>query len=74
MYGMVCYGMYGVDSKVDRKFISHLTRAQHTLPAVESVHVPLKTPTVRFSFLLRGCGASFQDGIAAEEGFLCAPF
>jgi hypothetical protein len=29
---------------------------------------------VRFSCLLQGCGTSFQDGVAAEEGFLCAPF
>ena len=26
------------------------------------------------SCLLRGCGASFQDGVAAGKGFLCAPF
>ena len=28
----------------------------------------------RFSCLLRGRGASFQDGVAAGKGFLCAPF
>jgi hypothetical protein len=28
---------------------------------------------VRFSCLLRGRGASCQDGVAAGEGFLCAP-
>ena len=26
------------------------------------------------SRLLRGRGASFQDGVAAGKGFLCAPF
>ena len=26
------------------------------------------------SCLLRGCGASFQDGVVAGKGFLCAPF
>ena len=26
------------------------------------------------SCLLRGCGVSFQDGVAAGKGFLCAPF
>jgi hypothetical protein len=31
-------------------------------------------PVVSFSCLLRGRGTSFQDGVAAEEGFLCAPF
>ena len=29
---------------------------------------------VRFSCLLRGRGASFQDGVAAGKGVLCAPF
>jgi len=29
---------------------------------------------VRFSCLLRGRGASFQDGVAVGKGFLCAPF
>ena len=58
-------------SKVNKKFISHLTRAQPTLSAAATVQV---SHAVRFSCLLRGRGVSFQDGVAAGQGFLCAPF
>jgi len=61
-------------SKVNKKFISHLTRAQHTPSAAATVQVSHALPAVRFSCLLRGRGASFQDGVAAGKGFLCAPF
>jgi len=62
-------------SKVNKKFISHLTRAQPTPPAAAAtVQVSHALPAVRFSSLLRGRGASFQDGVAAGKGFLCAPF
>ena len=61
-------------SKVNKKFISQLTRAQRTPSAAPTVHVSHAQPTVSFSSLLRGHGASFQDGVAAGKGFLCAPF
>jgi hypothetical protein len=61
----------GVDSKVNKKFISQLARAQRTPSAAAAVQVPLALPVVRFSCLLRGRGASFQDGVAAGKGFLC---
>ena len=61
-------------SKVNKKFISHLTRAQRTSSAAATVQVFHTLPAVRFSCLLRGHGASFQDGVAAGKGFLCAPF
>jgi len=64
----------GAVSKVNKKFISHLTRAQLTPSAAETVQVSHALPEVRFSCLLRGRGASFQDGVAAGKGFLCAPF
>ena len=64
----------GAVSKVNKKFISHLTRAIRTPSATATVQVSHALPTVRFSCLLRGRGASFQDGVAAEKGFLCAPF
>jgi hypothetical protein len=64
----------GSDLKVNKKFISHLTRAQHTPSAVATVQVSHALPAVRFSCLLRGRGASFKGGVAAREGFLCAPF
>ena len=61
-------------SKVNKKFISHFTRAQRTPSAAATVEVSHALPAVRFSFLLRGRGTSFQDGVAAGKGFLCAPF
>ena len=64
----------GAVSKVNKKFISHLTRAQRTPSAAATVQVSHALPAVRFSCLLRGRGASFQDGVAAGKGFLCAPF
>ena len=64
----------GAVSKVNKKFISHLTRAQRTPSAAAAVQVSHALPAVRFSCLLRGRGASFQDGVAAGKGFLCAPF
>ena len=63
----------GAVSKVNKKFISHLTRAQRTPSAAATVQVSHALPAVRFSCLLRGRGASFQDGFAAGKGFLCAP-
>ena len=61
-------------SKVNKKFISHLTRAQRTSSATATIQVPHVLPAVRFSCLLRGRGASIQDGVAAVKRFLCAPF
>ena len=70
----VCLQMNGAVSKVNKKFISRLTRAQSTPSASATVQVSHALPAVRFSCLLRGCGASFQDGVAAGKGFLCASF
>ena len=64
----------GAVSKVNKKFISQLTRAQRTPSAAATVQVSHALPAVRFSCLLWGRGASFQDGVAAGKGFLCAPF
>ena len=61
-------------SKVNKKFISHLPRAQRTPSAAATVQVSHALPAVRFSCLLRGRGASLQDDAAAGKGFLCAPF
>ena len=44
----------GAVSKVNRKFISHLTRAQRTPSAAATVQVSHALPAVRFSCLLRG--------------------
>jgi len=64
----------GAVSKVNKKFISHLTRAQGTPLAAASVQVSHALSAARFLCLLQGGGASFQDGVAAGKGFLCAPF
>ena len=59
--------MNGAVSKVNKKFVSHLTRAQRTPLAAATVQVSHALPAVRFPCLLRGCGASFQDGAAAGK-------
>ena len=64
--------MNGAVSKVNKKFISHLTQAKPTPSAAATVQISRALPAVRFSCLLRGRGASFQD--SAGKGFLCAPF
>jgi hypothetical protein len=64
----------GAVSNVNKKFISRLTRARRTPTAAATVQVSHALPAVRFSCLLRGRGASFQGGVAAGEGVLCAPF
>ena len=69
-----CLQLNGPVSKVNKKFISHLTRAQRTPSAAATVQVSHALPAVRFSCLLRGRGVSLQDGAAAGKGFLCAPF
>ena len=69
-----CLQMNGAVSKVNKKFISHLTRAQRTPSAATTVQVSHAPPAVRFSCLLRGRGVSLQDGAATGKGFLCAPF
>jgi hypothetical protein len=64
----------GAVSEVNKKSISHLARAQRTPSAAATVQVSHAVPAVRFSCLVRGREASFQDGVAAEEGVLYAPF
>ena len=64
----------GAVLKVNKKFISHLIWAQSTPSAAATVQVFHVLPAVRFPWLLRGGGTSFQDGVAAGKGFLCAPF
>ena len=49
-----CLQMNGEVSKVNKKFISHLTRAKRTPSAAATVKVSHALPAVRFSCLLRG--------------------
>jgi len=60
--------------KLKRNLFLTLTRAQPTPSAAATVQVSHALPAVRFSYLMRGRGASFQDGVAAGKGLLCAPF
>ena len=69
-----CLQKNGAVSKINKKFISQLTRAKRTPSAAATVQVSHALPAVRFSCLMRGRGASFQDGVASGKGFLCAPF
>ena len=66
--------MNGAVSKVNKKFISHLTRAKRTPSAASTVQVSHALPAVHSLVLTARLGASFQDGVAAGKGFLCAPF
>ena len=61
-------------SKVNKKFISHLIRAQRTPSAAATVQVSHALPAVRSLVLTAGLRGQFQDGVAAGKGFLCAPF
>ena len=47
---------------------------KRTPSATATVKVSHALLAVRFSCLLRGHGASLQDGVAAGKRFLCAPF
>jgi len=60
--------------KLTRNLFLTLHGAKRTPSAAATVQVSHALPAVRFSCLLRGRGASFQDGVAAGKGFLCAPF
>ena len=60
--------------KLTRNLFLSFTRAKRTPLAAATVQVTPALPAVRFSYLLRGRGISFQDGAAAGKGFLCAPF
>jgi hypothetical protein len=64
----------GAVSKVNKKCSFYITRAQCTPSAAATVQVSHALPGVRFSCLLWGREASFQDGVTAGKGFLCAPF
>jgi hypothetical protein len=64
----------GAVLKLNKKFISHLSRVKRTPSAAAAVQVSPTLPAVRFSCLLRGREVSFQVGVAAGKGFLCAPF
>jgi hypothetical protein len=60
--------------KLTRNLFLTFTQAKRTPSSVATVQVSHALPAVRFSCLVRGCGVSFQDGVAAGKGFLCAAF
>ena len=61
--------MDGAVSKVNKKFISNLTRAQPTPLAAATVQVSHALPAVRFSCLLRSRGASLKMAPQQEKSF-----
>ena len=62
--------MNGAVSKVNKKFISHITRAKRTPSAAATVQVSHALPAVLFSCLLRGRGTSFQMA-SQQENAVC---
>ena len=63
--------MNGAVSKVNKKFISHPTRAQ-----VRRTQRQLSKFLMSYQQFASHayCWASFQDGVAVGKGLLCAPF
>ena len=57
----------GAVSKVNKKFSSHLTRAQPTPSAAATDQVSHALPAVRFSCLLRGRGAAGPVSMMASQ-------
>jgi hypothetical protein len=55
----------GAVSKDNKKSISHFTRAKRTPSAAATVQMSHVLPAVRFSCLLLGRRAIFQDDVAA---------
>jgi hypothetical protein len=64
----------GAVSKVDKEIISHPTRGQHTLSTAGIAQFSDVLPAIRFSCLLRSRGTSFQDAVAAGQGFCVLRF
>ena len=65
--------MNGAVSKVNKKFISHLTRAKRTPSAAVTVQVSHALPAVRFSCLLwgRGVAGSVSKMAPQQEKAFC---
>ena len=61
-------------SKVNKKFISHLIRAQRTASAAATVQVSHALPAVRFSCLLRGGGPVSKMASQQEKAFCVLRF
>jgi hypothetical protein len=64
----------GAVLKVNKKFISQISRAKRAPSAAATVQISHALSALRFSRLLRGRRTTFQDGVAAGKGFVCAPF
>ena len=70
----MCLQMNGAVSKVNKKFISYLTRAKPTPSAAATVQVSHALPAVRFSCLLWGRGVSLQEASQQENAFCVLRF
>ena len=66
--------MNGADSKVSKKLISYLTRAQRTPLAAVTVQVSHALPAVHFSCLLRAAGPVSKMASQQEKAFCVLRF
>ena len=73
-FNTVCLQMNGAVSEVNKKCISHLTRAQRTPSAAATVQVSHALPAVRFSCLLRGAGSVYKMASQQEKAFCVLRF
>ena len=64
----------GAGSKVNKKFISHLTRARRTPSVAATVQVSHALPAIRFSCLLRGHGPVSKMASQQEKAFCVLRF
>jgi hypothetical protein len=64
----------GAVSKVNKKFTSHLSRAQHTPSAAATVQVSRALPAVRLSCLLRATGPVSKMALQHEMAFCVLRF
>jgi len=68
------YTKNGAVSKVNNKFISHLTWAQRTTPAAATVKVSRALPAVRFSCLYGAAGPVSKMAVQQERAFCALRF
>ena len=66
--------MNGAVSKVNKKFISHLTRAQRTPSAVATVQVSHALPAVRFHAYCGAAGSVSKMASQQEKAFCVLRF
>jgi hypothetical protein len=64
----------GAVSKVNKKFVSHITRAQHTPSAAATVQVSHVVPAVRFSCFCVAAGPVSKMALQQQKAFCVLSF